>query len=165
MTKSLCLTLIFWILLLQESSINIFFFQLFFCVCGWVFYFFFFNVASNSFSIFYFYLFMIHALLLEIPGPCGFLIPGKVISRSGMGDLLKNRPSDLPFVYLKQTSFLRHACLLSVFPCDEFTADYSWYITVCIYVAYCMNRFFYFKSLDLKSESYLTEIITSIALY
>lgn len=47
--------------------------------------------------------FTIHALLLEIPGPCGFLIPGKVISRSGMGDLIKNGPSDLPFVYLKQT--------------------------------------------------------------
>lgn len=27
------------------------------------------------------------------------------------------------------------------------------------------EQFFYFKSLDLKSESYLTEIITSIALY
>lgn len=90
-------------------------------------FFLFFYMASNRFSIFYFYLFIIHALLLEIPGPCGFLIPGKVISRSGMGDLIKNGPSDLPFVYLKQTSFLRHACLLFVFPFDEFTADSSWY--------------------------------------
>lgn len=87
--------------------------------------FFLFYVASNRLSIFYFYPFTIHALLLEIPGPCGFLIPGKVISRSEMGDLLKNGPSDLPFVYLKHTSFLRHACLLFVFPFDEFKTDSS----------------------------------------
>lgn len=69
--------------------------------------------------------FTIHALLLEIPGPCGFLIPGKVINRTVMDDVIKNGPSDLPFVYLKQTSFLRHACLLFVLPCGEFRADSS----------------------------------------
>lgn len=42
-----------------------------------------------------------------------------------MDDMFKNRPSDLPFVYLKQTSFLQHACLLFVFPFGEFKADSS----------------------------------------
>lgn len=144
--KSLYLTLILWILLLQESSINIFFFPLFFLSVWEGFFFPFFNVASNSFSMFYFYLFIILALLLEIPGPCGFLIPGKVISRSGMGDLLKNRPSDLPFVYLKQASFLRHACILFVFPRDEFTDDYSWYIISILYEQFFLIQKFGFKS-------------------
>lgn len=69
-----------------------------------------------------------------------------------MGDLIKNWPSDLPFVYLKQISFLRHACLLFVFPFYEFTADSS-----C-----CMNSFVILVSLDSRSENCRAEIFSTV---